>query len=221
MNPKLIVMLTHNDRTVKNAIEVFESAKDAKAVHWGFKEDGIPVSEMKELARRMKAAGKQTYLEVVAYTEAECLAGAKIGVECGIDTVMGKLFFPSILKLLKDNGIKYMPFVGRLEGRPTVMNGTIEEIIKEGEFLKSQEGVSGIDLLGYRYSGDAHELNKRFCAAMGDLPVCIAGSINGFSRIDAVKEFKADSFTIGGAFFENRFDGTFSEQINKVIDYIR
>lgn len=30
--PELIVMLTHHDRTVENAIEVFESAKDAREI---------------------------------------------------------------------------------------------------------------------------------------------------------------------------------------------
>lgn len=38
MNPELIVMLTHNDRTVSNAAEIFEACKDAPAVNWGFKE---------------------------------------------------------------------------------------------------------------------------------------------------------------------------------------
>ena len=40
--PELIVMLTHNDRTVADAIDVFEAAKNSKAKYWGFKEVGIP-----------------------------------------------------------------------------------------------------------------------------------------------------------------------------------
>ena len=53
MNPKLIVMLTHHDRTVKNAVEIFESCKDTKAEYWGFKEVGIPLDEMKRLCAMM------------------------------------------------------------------------------------------------------------------------------------------------------------------------
>ena len=45
-HPELIVMLTHNDRTVENAYEVFDSCKDTKAKYWGFKEVGIPLDEM-------------------------------------------------------------------------------------------------------------------------------------------------------------------------------
>ena len=37
-HPELIVMLTHNDLTLENAAEVFETYKNSKAEHWGFKE---------------------------------------------------------------------------------------------------------------------------------------------------------------------------------------
>ena len=39
-------------------------------------------------------------------------------------------------------------------------------------------------------------------------------------RLDEVKNVKPWAFTIGSAFFENKFDGTFKEQINKVYEYI-
>ena len=77
--PELVVMLTHNDRTVPDAIEVFEAAKDSKAKFWGFKEIGLPEEKMKILVDKMKAAGKTTFLEVVDYTEEGCVEGAKIG----------------------------------------------------------------------------------------------------------------------------------------------
>jgi len=217
-HPELIVMLTHNDRTVANAPEVFESAKDAKAKFWGFKEEGLPLEDMKKLYAYMKECGKTTFLEVVAYTEEECLAGAKMGVECGVDIIMGTLFFDSILNLCKENNIKYMPFVGQIEGRPSVLKGTIQGMIDEAnEYIA--KGAYGIDLLGYRYVGDAVELNKKFVAGVNG-PVCLAGSVNNYQRLDEVKDADSWTFTIGGAFFENKFDGTFAEQIDKVCDYM-
>ena len=116
--PKLIVMLTHNDRTVPNAAEIFEACRDAPAVNWGFKEVGLPLEEMKALFRHMKQCGKRTFLEVVAYTEAECLEGAKMAAACGVDVLMGTLFFDSINDYCKAHGLKYMPFVGKITGRP-------------------------------------------------------------------------------------------------------
>lgn len=94
--PKLIVMLTHNDHTVENASEIFESCKNSKAQYWGFKEKTLPISEMKSLFSRMKSCGKTTFLEVVEYDEESGLQGAKIAKECGCDILMGTVFFDSI-----------------------------------------------------------------------------------------------------------------------------
>ena len=50
--------------------------------------------------------------------------------------------------------------------------------------------------------------------------VCLAGSVSSYQRLDEVKDADSWTFTIGGAFFENKFDGTFAEQIDKVVDYM-
>lgn len=218
MTPELIVMLTHNDKTVVNAKEVFEQCIDSPVKNWGFKEVGIPLEEMKSLCKIMKDAGKTTFLEVVEYSEEECLKGAKMAVECGFDVLMGTMFFDSINDYTKENGIKYMPFIGKIENRPSVLKGTIEETIAEGKALK-EKGVYGIDLLGYRYVGDAVELNKRAVAEI-DLPLCLAGSISSYQRLDEVKDANPWTYTIGSAFFNNKFDGTFAEQIAKVVEYM-
>jgi hypothetical protein len=216
---ELIVMLTHNDVTVKNAIEVFEECKNTQAKFWGFKEEGLPLNDMKKLCRMMKDAGKTTFLEVVAYTEKECLEGAQKAVACGFEILMGTMFSDSVNDFAKGHGIKYMPFVGKIEDRPSVLKGTIEDIIEEGNALK-EEGVFGIDLLGYRFVGDAVMLNQRAVAEI-DLPVCLAGSVSGYQRLDEVKAANPWAFTIGGAFFENKFGGTIAEQIDKVLAYMK
>ena len=50
----------------------------------GFKDVGLPKDEMIKLAAKMKEAGKETYIEVVTYTEEGCLEGAKLAYECGL-----------------------------------------------------------------------------------------------------------------------------------------
>ena len=42
-------MLTYNDMTVKNAIELFDELKDTPVTHWGFKDVGLPADEMQNL----------------------------------------------------------------------------------------------------------------------------------------------------------------------------
>ena len=41
MTPELIVMLTNNDKTVIDAVEVFESCKDLPVQKWKSKDDGL------------------------------------------------------------------------------------------------------------------------------------------------------------------------------------
>lgn len=215
----LIVMLTHNDETVNNAHEIFEKCKNSDAKFWGFKEKSLPIEQMKNLYKYMKECGKTTFLEVVEYTEKEGLEGAKIALECGCDILMGTMFFDSINEFCKKNNLRYMPFVGKVTERPSILEGEIDEIIKEAnEYLK--KGVYGFDLLGYRYTGNAVELNERFVLEV-NAPVCIAGSVNGYERLDELKNINPWSFTIGSAFFENKFDGSFEEQINKVCEYVK
>ena len=219
MTPKLIVMLTHHDKTVMNAAEIFELCKTAKADFWGFKEVGMPLSEMKTLCSRMKEAGKTTFLEVVAYTEQECLDGARMAVECGFDYLMGTVYFDSVADYARKNKLKYLPFVGKIIGRPSVLTGTIQEIIEEGQELSKREEVFGFDLLGYRFQGDPLKLNRGFVRQISK-PVCLAGSVDSFKRLDEVKDTDCWAFTIGGAFFEHKFGDSFLEQIDKVVTYM-
>ena len=133
---------------------------------------------------------------------------------------MGTMYFDSVRDIANEAGIKYMPFVGEITGRPSVLGGTIEGMIEEANNLVDTKGIKGFDLLGYRFTGDAVKLNSEFVKNVrGD--VCLAGSVASFQRLDEVRATGAWAFTIGGAFFEKKFgDCSFGEQIDIVIDYM-
>ena len=223
MNPisektQLIVMLTHHDQTVGNAEEVFEACKGSMATCWGFKEHPLPLEDMKRLYAKMRACGKTTFLEVVAYSEEEGLAGARMAVACGCDVLMGTCFYDSINDYCRAHHLRYMPFVGEVVGRPSVLGGTIDGMIAEAqEYLR--KGAYGIDLLAYRYTGDASALIRKFLKEV-PAPVCIAGSIDSMERLEEVKAAAPWAFTIGSAFFENKFGDSFCEQIDKVCEHV-
>ena len=217
--PHLIVMLTHNDHTVANAREIYLQNRHSQAQFWGFKEEPLSRQEMKDLFALMKADGKTTFLEVVEYTEDAGLAGAEAALECGCDILMGTKFYPSINQFCQANRLKYMPFVGELAERPTILSGNIADIIAEAQSYAAQ-GVHGIDLLGYRYTGDAAQLNAELVKSV-PIPVCIAGSVNSYQRLDELKAAQPWAFTIGSAFFDNQFSGSIAEQIDKVCEYMK
>lgn len=217
--PELVVMLTHNDFTVENAEEVFDQCKDSEALFWGMKEKPLSLERMKSLFTSIKEAGKKSVLEVVAYDEENGLKGARLAAECGCDILMGTKFYESIMDFCKSENIAYMPFVGNIKGRPSVLKGSIDDILAEAGDVISR-GASGVDLLGYRYEGDAALLN-RILAKKYPGKVCIAGSIDSYDRLDEIIEAAPDSFTIGSAFFNNKFGEGLCEQINNVCHYLK
>lgn len=217
--PFLIVMLTHDDRTVPDAYEIFRQCRNSDAEYWGMKEKPLPFQDMKKLYSYMKECGKKTVLEVVAYTENECIQGAEMAVDFGCDILMGTVFSDTVNDICKKNNIRYMPFVGEITGIPSVLDGNIESMIAQAETYLAK-GVYGIDLLGYRYTGNASELNRQFVSRL-NAPVCIAGSISSYQRLDEIKKASPYAFTIGSAFFEKRFGKDFCEQINTVCRYIK
>ena len=217
--PMLIVMLTYNDKTVLNAAEIFEKCKNSAAQFWGMKEEPLAPEQMKALYQKMRECGKKTVLEVVCYTEDKCLEGAKLAAECGVDILMGTIYSDRILHFCQEHGLRYMPFVGKVYERPSILDGEVDAIIAEAkEYIR--RGAYGIDLLGYRYTGNAAELNRRLVAEV-DAPVCLAGSVNSFARLDEVRNAAPWSFTIGSAFFDNAFGEDFGEQIDKVCAYMK
>lgn len=221
MKDKIIIMLTHNDVTVSNAKEVFEENKDLPIKNWGFKDVGLKPDQMKELCQLMKASGATTFLEVVTYTEQECLNGARLAHACGFDYLMGTIFYDSVAEYAAEKGLKYIPFVGTVHGSPSILEGTAEEMVSQAELYKSK-GAYGTDLLGYRYlQGNPEELSKEFIAK-SPIPTVLAGSIGSKERLDIVKDMDPWLFTMGSALFTKNFvkDGTFRDNLKVVCDYI-
>ncbi len=219
--PELIVMLTHHDQTVSNALELFTQLMDNPVTHWGFKDVGLSPEEMKKVVSAMKTAGKQAYLEVVSLSEAEGLRGAKLAIELGFDVLMGTVYFPSIRNYLRDKPVRYYPFPGRVYGHPSILDGAVDEIVSHARQLEA-DGVHGMDLLTYRYTGDAPRLLREVVQATS-VPIVSAGSIASYDRIAEVWQAGAWGFTIGSAFFESRFvpEGSFEDNMMAVVDWLQ
>jgi hypothetical protein len=221
LRPELIVMLTHHDKTVSDALELFQRTKEYPITHWGFKDVGLSPKETQALAGTMKEAGKITFLEVVSLSEEEGLQGAHLAVDSGFDILMGTVFYPSILEYLKDKPIRYYPFPGHVHSHPSILDGAIDDIVAHACELEGY-GVHGLDLLTYRYNGEAFRLLKQVVEST-KIPIVSAGSIASFERIKDVWEAGAWGFTIGSAFFDKQFvpEGSFEQNLLAVCDWLR
>ncbi len=221
MKPELIIMLTNHDRTVPDALALFREACTLPVQYWGFKDIGLPTADMHDLVNEMKRAGKTACLEVVSLSEEAGLSGANLAVDCGVDMLMGTIYSKSIHQYLKNLNVKYFPFVGKVSGHPRVLEGSIAGIIQQIEALKTC-GIDGFDLLTYRYTGNPAELLHPAVPVAKPLPLISAGSIDSFSRIEEVLNRGAWGFTIGSAFFDQKFapNGSFFDNVQAVAEWL-
>jgi hypothetical protein len=217
MNAHLIVMLTHSDKTVTNARKVFESACDIPVDFWGFKDVGLPRDEMVPLVRDFKDAKKKVFLEVVSYSEAECMRGAELAVNMQCDYLMGTLFYPSVWAYLRESAVTYLPFVGRVSGSPSILEGTARDMIEEARKYMAL-GVEGFDILAFRQKSNPEMLARKFVAEI-PAKVVIAGSIGSYERMQFVEDIGSWGFTMGSALFDKAFvpHGEFSDNLKAVV----
>ena len=219
MKPKLILMFTLNDVTVPDAMEYFDQVKDLDVDYFGFKEIGLAPEKMKELNDSIHKEGFESFLEVVEYDEDKIAGPAKLAVDLGFDYLMGTIYYPSIWEIVKDGNIKYFPFCGKISERPSILDGTIDEIVEDAKKLET-EGADGFDILAYRYKypEKIDKLVKALVEAV-NISVVSAGSINSFERLQETIDQGVWGFTIGGAFFEKKFvpGGSFRDNVIAVL----
>ena len=198
MGLRFIFMLTRNDKTVKDAEQHLVTALAAGVHHIGFKDVGLPFEQLSDLNAAIKAGGATSYLEVVSLDKESEVASAKAAVDIGVDILLGGTNVDEVLPILMGTSIQYYPFPGRIEGHPSTLFGSIDEIVEIAQALSAREGVHGLDLLAYRSNENVTGLMAAVCAAV-DKPVIMAGSIGSRERIEIVHRSGAAGFTIGTA----------------------
>lgn len=205
MGLRFIFMLTRNDKTVTDAITHLETALSLGVRHIGFKDVGLPIEDLRALNKVIQAKGATSYLEVVSLDRTSEIASARAAVDIGVDILLGGTRVNDVVPVLSGSGVRYYPFPGRINGHPSVLEGTIEEIAASAADLASRDGVHGLDLLAYR-SPDQNvpQLIEAVCQAAGK-PVIVAGSIATKERIAAVYGAGAAGFTIGTAALDEEY----------------
>lgn len=216
-----IFMLTRNDRTIEDALEVLELTRPLGLCHIGFKDVGVPTAVLGSLTEAIRAAGAVSYMEVVSTTPEACLASARIGRELGVDRLLGGTQVDEILSLLEGSDTEYLPFPGRPVGHPTKLDGTPEEVEEDCRMF-AERGCAGCDVLAYRATeADPLDLVRAARRGLGAASyLIVAGAVNSFERVQALKRAGADAFTIGSAVFDGSYspcDGSILSQLRKVL----
>lgn len=203
-SPDFIFMLTRNDRTIANAEAHLETALAAGVRHIGFKDIGLDTHTLAKLTTRLRAAGAVSYLEVVSMNRDDEIRSIDAGIQLGVDNILGGVNVAAALPRLAGRKIGYFPFVGRVYGHPGVLEGSSDDIVASAAELTRHPGVTGVDLLAWRNTGDVPAMIEAACRATTK-PVIVAGSIDRPYQIAVLKAAGAAAFTVGTAALDGRF----------------
>jgi hypothetical protein len=213
-----IFMLTRQDQTVEDCLEVFEELRPLGLKHVGFKDVGVGYPTLERLHRAIKESGATSYMEVVSTTPDAALTSARVARRLGVDRLMGGTDVAGTMDILAGTSTAYFPFPGRPTGHPTRLGGSPAEVEEQCRRFLGQ-GCAGVDLLAYRAT-EAEPLDligaaRRGLGGGGSL--IVAGSIDSPERIRAVAAAGTDAFTIGSA----AFDGSFSPRKGLLANQLR
>jgi hypothetical protein len=219
---EFIFMLTRDDRTIADAIEVLDSVADAGLRYVGFKDVGADPARQRELAVRAHELGMEVMLEVVstsADAEANSVRSARAA---GVDWVLGGTNPEVGVEILAGTDIRYCPFPGTVTGHPSVLSGSIDEIAASASTLSATAGVYGVDLLTYRHAEADPEKLTRAVVEACDGPVIAAGAVVTRDQIVLLDRAGAWGFTIGSAVFAGQLPGapSVSAQVETVLGWL-
>lgn len=212
-----IFMLTRQDRTITDCLEVLDLILPLKLRHIGFKDVGVDKKTLFTLAERIRKSGAVSYMEVVSTSPADALNSARVAVELGIDRLLGGTDVEGIKSIIGDSKIEYYPFCGFPTGHPTKLGGRPDQI--EAHCRKFMEqGCAGTDLLAYRAtSADPIELVRAARRGLGkEGRLIVAGSVSTAQQIGALKKAGAEAFTIGSAVF----DGSYAKDKGSILSQL-
>lgn len=218
--PEFIFMLTHGDRTIDDAVKVLAELDGSGLRYVGFKDVGASPTRQLDLTQAAHDLGMEVMLEVVSTSRDDELASLESARAAGVDWVLGGVFPDDGTRILDGSSIRYCPFPGTIAGHPSVLSGSVADIVDHARHLDQMPGVHGVDLLAYRHAGtDPVELTARVAAAI-DGPVIAAGSVTSEQQIRALGAAGAWGFTIGSAIFDGQLPGAPSVrgQVTAVLD---
>ena len=201
-----IFMLTRDDATVANALDLVETVRPLALKHIGFKDVGADPETLRRLAAGIRQAGASVWMEIVSTSHDGELASIALGRDLGVDFLMGGVAAEDGVRLLQGSPTRYLPFAGKPVGHPTRLGGSPHEVEAHCRVFAAL-GCAGVDILAYRATEAAPlDLVAACRRGFGDKgKVVVAGSIDCAERIAAVRAAGADAFTIGTAAIDGSY----------------
>jgi hypothetical protein len=219
---EFIFMLTRDDRTIADAVEVLDSVTDSGLRYVGFKDVGADPARQCQITTRAHELGLEVMLEVVSTSVESEANSVRSARAAGVDWVLGGTNPKVALEILAGTDIRYCPFPGTVTGHPSVLSGSIDDIAASTSKLSGLAGVHGVDLLTYRHAEADPEKLTRAVVEACDGPVIAAGAVVTRDQIVLLDRAGAWGFTIGSAVFAGQLPGapSVSAQVQTVLSWL-
>jgi hypothetical protein len=195
-----IFMLTRDDATVANALDLVEEVRPLSLRHIGFKDIGADAETLRRLVAAIRNVGAAVWMEIVSTSRADERRSIALGRDLGVDFLMGGVGAEEGVRILDGSPTRYLPFAGKPSGHPTKLGGAPHEVEAHCRAFATL-GCAGVDILAYRAT-EAEPLDLVAACRRGFADrglVVAAGSIDSAERVIAVRAAGADAFTIGTA----------------------
>jgi hypothetical protein len=200
-----IFMLTRQDRTITDCLEVMDMIRPLKLRHVGFKDVGVSPETLARLADAIRDSGATVYMEVVSTSPEACLNSARAAAELKVDRLLGGTDVAGVQAAIAGGKTQYLPFPGFPRGHPTKLAGQPKDVEAHCRAFRAK-GCAGADLLAYRATeAEPLDLVRAARRGLGDGHLVVAGSVSTRTQIQALAEAGADAFTIGTAVFDGSY----------------
>ena len=200
-----IFMLTRQDRTITDCLEVMDMIRPLRLRHIGFKDIGVPPETLARLADAIRDSGAMVYMEVVSTSPEACLNSARVAAGLKVDRLLGGTDVAGVQAAIAGSRTQYLPFPGFPRGHPTKLAGQPADVEAHCREFR-EKGCAGADLLAYRATeAEPLDLVRAARRGLGDGHLVVAGSVSRRAQIQALAEAGADAFTIGSAVFDGSY----------------
>ncbi len=121
---EFVFMLTRDDATVANALEIVEAIRPIGLKHIGFKDVGAAPETLRQLTAAIRGADASVWMEIVSTSRDDELRSIALGRDLGVDFLMGGVGAQEGVRLLQGSATRYLPFPGNPVGHPTKLGGS-------------------------------------------------------------------------------------------------
>ena len=201
-----VFMLTRNDATVENALDLVEIARPLELKHIGFKDVGADASMLQSLTSAIREAGASPWMEIVATTREYELRGVSLAATSALKCSWAA--FTS--RRRSGSSPARRPAICRSPARrPAIRPGSAARRLRSrrnaGPSRRKAARASTFSPIARPKPSRSISSPPAGAASTNGARVVVAGTVNSAERVAAVRAAGADAFTIGTAAIDGSY----------------